>query len=310
MISVQALDKTYGEIKAVQGVTFEVQRGEIVGLLGHNGAGKTTVMKCMTGFIEPTAGTVSVGGVDVRKDRIGVQRQIGYLPESAPLYHEMLVQEYLLMMAELRSIPAAEQLKAVSRAVRATGLEKRLTQSIGTLSKGYRQRVGLAQAILHKPEVLVMDEPTNGLDPVQILEIRELIRGLGEHSTIILSTHILSEIEAVCDRVIILIDGQKAADKPLAEMLESNTIEVDLGGSVDGAITKLQAVEGVESARLEGGVYRLTCAKGAEPAPAVLRLAYEEEWSVREVAKRTPSLEQVFRDLMEAHAQQAKKEAA
>ena len=175
MIEVRDLEKRYGDVRAVKGLSFDVGRGEIVGLLGHNGAGKSTVMKMITGYIEPSGGSISVGGVDVLADRIGVQRQIGYLPESAPVYPEMLVQEYLLMMAELRDIPAAERNAAVIKAVRSTGLEDWLVRPIATLSKGYRQRVGLAQAILHEAEVLILDEPTSGLDPVQIVEIRALI---------------------------------------------------------------------------------------------------------------------------------------
>ena len=233
MISVKNLIKDYGDLRAVADISFEVERGEIVGLLGHNGAGKTTVMKVMTGYLEPTAGSVSVGGIDVVGDRIGVQRQIGYMPESAPLYREMLVQEYLLMMAQFRGLSAREQIPAVAEAVNATGLQARLLQPIGTLSKGYRQRVGLAQAILHKPDVLVLDEPTNGLDPVQILEIRSLIRRLAETTTVILSTHILSEIEAVCNRVVILIDGHLAADSTLGNLLETSVISLGLVNDVD-----------------------------------------------------------------------------
>ncbi|MCB9525745.1 MAG: ATP-binding cassette domain-containing protein [Myxococcales bacterium] len=314
MISVKGLEKRYGDIRAVDGVSFEVQRGEIVGLLGHNGAGKTTVMKIMTGYLEPTAGTITVGGKDVRTDRIGVQRQIGYLPESAPLYPEMLVQEYLLMMAELRGIPAADRLARVSYAVRATGLEKRLTQPIGTLSKGFRQRVGLAQAILHKPEVLVLDEPTNGLDPVQIVEIRSLIRRLAQDTTIILSTHILSEIEAVCNRVVVLIDGHLAADDTLEGMLASNTVRLELEGEASAVEKTLKKLEGVEHVRRDDapkGVsrWRIQCAKGSDPSAAIVKAAVDAGWTVRAVGAETPSLENVFRDLMARHVDRAKEAA-
>ena len=207
MISVRDVQKRYGKLTAVDNISFEVERGGIVGLLGHNGAGKTTIMKIMTGYLEPTRGTILVGGIDVVTDRLGVQKQIGYMPENAPLYREMLVQEYLMMMAELRGITKSNRTKSVVEAAEATGLIPRLVQPIGQLSKGYRQRVGLAAAILHKPDVLVLDEPTNGLDPVQIVEIRDLIRRLAETTTVIISTHILSEIEAVCNRVVILIDA-------------------------------------------------------------------------------------------------------
>jgi len=309
MISVSNLVKKYGDLTAVAGVSFEVARGEIVGLLGHNGAGKTTVMKTMTGYLEPTAGTISVGGIDVVADRIGVQRQIGYMPESAPLYREMLVQEYLLMMAQFRGLPAKSQVPAVAEAVIATGLQERLLQPIGTLSKGYRQRVGLAQAILHKPDVLVLDEPTNGLDPVQILEIRALIRRLAETTTVIISTHILSEIEAVCNRVVILIDGHLAADSNLDELLSTNRIRLSIRES-DDLEPKLNGLDGVQNvAKLTDGkeenTWSIDCEDSAALVPVIARLGYESNWTITEVRAETPSLEQVFRDLMFAHAAEA-----
>ncbi len=314
MISVKDLEKRYGDIRAVSGVSFDVKRGEIVGLLGHNGAGKTTVMKVMTGFLEPTAGTITVGGKDVRTDRIEVQRQIGYLPESAPLYPEMLVQEYLFMMAELRGIPAADRLNRVSYAVRATGLEKRLVQPIGTLSKGYRQRVGLAQAILHKPDVLVLDEPTNGLDPVQIVEIRNLIRRLAADTTIILSTHILSEIEAVCSRVVILIDGELAANDTLEGLLANNTIRLVLDEGATGVEKTLKRLDGVEHVRKDDAPagttrWRIQCAPGTDPSAAIIEAAVGAGWTVRAAGAETPSLENVFRDLMARHIDRAKEAA-
>lgn len=312
MIAVRGLEKRYGDIRAATGVTFAVERGEIVGLLGQNGAGKTTVMKMMTGFIEPTAGTVEVGGIDVTRDRTGVQRQIGYLPENAPLYPEMLVQEYLLMMAELRGIPADQRIKAVSAAVRATGLEKRLVQPIGTLSKGYRQRVGLAQAIVHRPEVLVLDEPTNGLDPVQIVEIRQLIRTLAKNTTIILSTHILSEIEAVCSRVVILIDGMVAADDTLENLLASTTVRLVLSAGAAKVEPTLKGLEGVVSAHKDDerdgkARWRVQYAAGQTPDTAALvKAAHAAGWTLHEVHAETPSLENVFRDRMARHVNEAR----
>lgn len=231
MITVTELAKSYGPIYAVRGIDFTVERGEIVGLLGHNGAGKTTVMKMITGCLEPSQGTVTVGGKDVLDETLEVQRQIGYLPETAPLYPEMLVQEYLLMVATLRGLDSGVQEKAVAEAVKACGLQDKLLQPIGTLSKGYRQRVGLAQAIVHKPQVLILDEPTSGLDPMQILEIRRLIKSLAANSTVILSTHILQEVEAVCDRAVILIDGLVAADATLAELLQSPQMTLSVNSS-------------------------------------------------------------------------------
>ena len=216
------------------------------------------------------------------------------------------------MMAELRGIPAEERVAAVVDAVRATGLEQRVTQPISELSKGYRQRVGLAQAIVHKPELLVLDEPTNGLDPVQILEIRALIRRLAANATVILSTHILSEIEAVCNRVVILINGELATNDTLESLQSSNDVRLVLGDATDSAAETLSAVEGIESVAAtdtkEGETtWRLRCTEGAQPVPAVLAAARDAGWTVHGVFRETPSLETVFRDLMAAHAQRAKK---
>ncbi len=313
MISVETLEKRYDELVAATDVRFDIAKGEIVGLLGQNGAGKTTVMKMITGYLEPTAGTVKVGGIDVREDRLGVQRQIGYMPESAPLYREMLVQEYLLMLAELRGIPSDKRVSAVAEAIRATGLEDRVTQVIGTLSKGYRQRVGLAQAILHKPEVLVLDEPTNGLDPVQIVEIRELIRRLAETTTVILSTHILSEIEAVCNRVIILIDGRVAADSDLEALLSSNVIRIALhddDAEVENDILSIEGVETVTRDDVRNGIttWRAVCTEGALPTDKIIKMAQAKSWKINAIAPETPSLEQAFRDLMADHVSKARQQ--
>lgn len=319
MIRVTDLQKRYGRVHAVKGVSFEVNRGEIVGLLGHNGAGKSTVMKIITGYLEPGEGSVTVGGVDVLSDRIGVQRLIGYMPESSPLYPEMLVQEYLLMMAELRGVPGGEQNTAVLDAVRATGLEAWLLRPISTLSKGYRQRVGLAQAIVHKPDVLVLDEPTSGLDPVQIVEIRALIRRLAENSTVILSTHILSEIEAVCDRAVILIDGVLAADSKLSDLLASNRVRISLRAGTADVEPTLSSIPGVEAVLPTGAdaghngyeLWTVRCSpESSERSPehssepisaAVVAAAAEAGWSVASVTAETQNLEQVFRDLMSDH---------
>jgi ABC-2 type transport system ATP-binding protein len=214
MIEVQALSKAYGPIQALRGVSFRVAAGQIIGLLGPNGAGKTTVMKIVTGYLQPDGGQARVDGLDVLTNRLEVQRRSGYLPENAPLYPELGVQAYLSMIAELRQIPSQEQRASLALAVRATGLAEHLTRPIGQLSKG----VGLAQAILHRPGLLILDEPTVGLDPTQIVEVRRLIRRLAEHSTVLLSTHILSEVEALCDGVIILLNGEVKADARLADL--------------------------------------------------------------------------------------------
>ena len=219
------------------------------------------------------------------------------------------------MMCELRSIPEEERQKAISYAVRATGLQKRLVQPIGTLSKGFRQRVGLAQAILHRPDLLVLDEPTNGLDPVQIVEIRSLIKALAEHSTIILSTHILPEIEAVCDQVVILIDGHLAANASLVELLGSNTVRIAVAQGTPDVVGVLRGVEGVSSVKPDGESpdgferYRVEVT-GPEIRPTIASAAAEAGWRLGEIAPLTPSLEQVFRDLHEEHVSRAREEAA
>jgi ABC-2 type transport system ATP-binding protein len=218
MIRVTDVTKSYGHVEAVRGVSFEVNQGEVFGLLGPNGAGKTTILRILTGYHFPTSGTATVNGHDVCADPLTVKRSIGYLPESAPLYTELNVMEYLQFIAEARAIPPAEHAEHIDRAVRACGLEDVVYRSIDNLSKGYRQRTGLAQAIIHDPDILILDEPTSGLDPNQIIEIRRLVRELGSAKTVILSTHILQEVEAVCDRVLILNRGRVAAEGTTAEI--------------------------------------------------------------------------------------------
>jgi len=213
-IRVTSLKKNYGLIRALDGIDFSISGGEVVGLLGPNGAGKSTAMKIMTGFVSPSSGLVEVLGKNILEEPIPIKKQVGYLPESAPLYPDMQVGDYLRFIASVRALGAAETSRAIDRALTRCDLRDRTQQLIGTLSKGLRQRVGLAQAILHDPEILILDEPTSGLDPNQILQIRGLIRELGEKKTVLLSTHILPEVQASCDRVIIISQGQIVADGP------------------------------------------------------------------------------------------------
>jgi ABC-2 type transport system ATP-binding protein len=219
MIEVKGLVKTYGTKRAVDGVTFNVRRGDILGFLGPNGAGKSTTMKVITGYLPPTAGSVTVNGIDVTQDPVATKRLIGYLPESAPAYGEMTVTEYLNFLADIRGYRTKEARQAqVERAIGLTHLEGVRRQTIETLSKGYRQRVGFAQALLHDPAALVLDEPTDGLDPNQKNEVRALIKGMAEAKAVILSTHILEEVEAICNRVIIISQGKVVADETPAQM--------------------------------------------------------------------------------------------
>jgi ABC-2 type transport system ATP-binding protein len=315
MIRIDRVTRKYGEIAAVSDVSLNIERGEIVGLLGHNGAGKTTLMKMITGYLEPTSGVITVGGSDVVAERTAVQRQIGYLPENAPLYPEMLVQEYLLMMAELRGVPADRRERAVSLAVGRTGLQPRLLQPIAQLSKGYRQRVGLAQAIVHEPALLVLDEPTNGLDPVQIQSIRDLIKKLGQTTTIILSTHILQEVEAVCQRVLIMIDGKLSADSPLRDMLVSRALRLTVQDSVDvrphlGSVPGVTAVRklGPDPLAPQSVTWGIDVAEGADPASEVLAVAHRQGWKVSALSPEQRTLDGVFRQLQQEHI--ARQEAA
>jgi ABC-2 type transport system ATP-binding protein len=214
MIEVKGLVKTYGKKRAVDGITFTVKRGEILGFLGPNGAGKSTTMKMITGFIRPDAGTATVGGIDVAADPVGVKRQLGYLPESAPAYPEMTVEEFLRFIAEIRGFrDNGEKRARVEHVLGLTHLASVRTQTIETLSKGYKQRVGFAQALIHNPPALVLDEPTDGLDPNQKNEVRTLIRSMAAEKAVILSTHILEEVEAICTRVIIIASGRIVADE-------------------------------------------------------------------------------------------------
>jgi ABC-2 type transport system ATP-binding protein len=302
MIVLDKLCRNYGKNVAVSEVSAEIRKGEIVGLLGHNGAGKTTVMKILTGYLDPTRGTVTVDGLDVSTHRDAVQARIGYLPEQAPLYDDMLVQDYLLMMAELRGVPAEQRADAVRRAATATAIASRMLDPIGTLSKGLRQRVGIAQAIVHSPAVLVFDEPTNGLDPVQIQSIRALLKELGKTSTVILSTHILQEVEAVCDRVLVMIGGRLVADAPLRDFTTSRTIRLVLAAPSDDVARALAAVDGVVdvgAATLEpdGAVYRVTFGGERAPVPGILAAAAKAGWEVRAVAPEVRTLDMAFQEL-------------
>lgn len=224
MIEAKGLSKRYGDVVAVDSVSFEIEKGEIVGFLGPNGAGKTTSMRMLTGFLPPTEGSAVIAGHDIFSDPIVARRSVGYLPETPPLYPEMTVSSYLRFVARIKDVPRARRSEALDRSLERCGLVDVRSRVIGTLSKGYRQRVGLAQAIIHDPPVLILDEPTVGLDPIQIREIRSLIAdlaapGKGEgQQTVVLSTHILAEVEAICRRVILINNGRKAVDAPLSEL--------------------------------------------------------------------------------------------
>jgi ABC-2 type transport system ATP-binding protein len=304
MIDVADVTKSYGPVEALRGISFHIDPGEIVGLLGPNGAGKTTTMKILTGYLQPDEGTVQVNELDVLRHTREVQAHVGYLPENAPLYPELSVQAYLKMMAELRQIPEDEQLARLSEAIYSTGLADHLTRPIGELSKGFRQRVGLAQAILHRPRLLILDEPTLGLDPTQVVEIRRLIRSLAEHSTILFSTHILSEVEALCDRVVILISGQIRADARLSELAatpDAILVLDEVPTGVDRALRGLSGVRDVEQTEDPDGypTFRVLGQEAEEIdlCPAIYDLARGEDWPLRELRRDMRTLETVFNEL-------------
>lgn len=239
MIKAQGLTKRYGGLTAIQNVSFEVAKGEVVGFLGPNAAGKTTTMRILTGYLPASAGSASVGGFDLASDPRSAKRVTGYLPETPPLYPEMRVHEYLSFVAALHDVPRGARREKVARAIASCGLEQVGERVLRTLSKGYRQRVGLAQAIVHDPAVLVLDEPTSGLDPIQIAEIRELIRRLAaeEGRTVILSTHILAEVEAICQRVLLIAFGRLRLDARLDELRQQGSLEEVFVREVESAAT-------------------------------------------------------------------------
>lgn len=300
MIAVDGVKRAYGAIQALNGISFNVQEGEIVGLLGPNGAGKSTTIKILTGYLHPDEGTVHIDGMDVLTQTQAVQRKIGYLAENTPLYPTLSVQNYLKWVADMREIPVNDQRKLISDAVMATGLQNHLTRPIGQLSKGYRQRVGLAQAILHKPKLLILDEPTVGLDPTQIVEIRGLIKRLAEHSTILFSSHILSEVEAICDRVIIIMNGQIRADARLDELAATTNAIVVLSEPVEGVDTALRHLDGVTDVqpfRSHGGYMGYRVIAERDICPDIYTLARQNGYPLRELRPDTLTLEAFFNQL-------------
>lgn len=301
MIEIHNLSKSYGEIQAIQSASLTIQKGEIVGMLGPNGAGKTTLMKILTGVLEPDSGSVTINGLDIIKDRAKVQATIGYLPENAPLYPDLSVQDYLLMMAELRQIAPEKQIPASIAAIHAVNLDHVVTRPIGQLSKGMRQRVGLAQAILHNPDILILDEPTVGLDPTQIIEIRQLIKKLAKQSTVLFSTHILSEVEALCDRVIMIMNGRIKADSRLSELSNTDNAILVLDEDRPDAKNFLEQVSGVIGVKREiqhnKPVYYIQGQPDADITPKIFRLSVENNWPLRELRKDVHTLESIFNEL-------------
>jgi ABC-2 type transport system ATP-binding protein len=310
MIQVRDLSKRFDQTRAVDGVSFEMKQGEILGFLGPNGAGKTTTMRVITCYLQPTAGAVEVDGLDVTRHSLEVRKRIGYLPENAPLYGDMNVVDYLLFVAEMRGIPAAERRSKVRRAIDVCGLGEVLAKDVGQLSSGYRQRAGLAQAILHDPPILVLDEPTRGLDPNQIVEIRQLIRELGRQKTVIFSTHILPEVEAMCDRVLIISQGKKVFDGTKNELQygisgqERVYVEVRAGsGDVAGSLRTIGNTT-INVIGKDGDLVRayVETPRGQDARAAIFERVVQERWTLLEMRRETQSLEDVFRELTTSEA--------
>jgi ABC-2 type transport system ATP-binding protein len=305
MIKVDGLTKDYGARRAIDSLSFEAEQGEILGFLGPNGAGKTTTMRILTGYMPPTSGQATVAGYDVVAESLEVRRRVGYLPETVPLYTDMTVFEYLKFMADLRHLPDAEE--RADEVLEMVGLEERAEGYIGNLSKGMRQRVGLAQALLHRPEVLILDEPTIGLDPAQVVDVRNMIREVGKERTVLLSTHILTEAQQICDRVLIINQGHIIAeDTPenlQARLVGAETALLRVRGDSDELAGKIRTIQGIQNvnAKLDGSL-EFQFAPGQDVRPEVARVAIKAGYDLLELRQVGMSLEEIFLELTRDNA--------
>jgi ABC-2 type transport system ATP-binding protein len=303
VIEVQHVTKRYGRVTAVDDVSFTVERGEILGFLGPNGAGKTTTMRILTGYMPATDGTATVAGYDVFTHPIEAKRRTGYLPETPPLYPDMTVREYLDFVAKIKGVPATERRARVGSVMERTRIADMAARHCSKLSKGYRQRVGLAQALIHNPDVLILDEPTAGLDPKQIIETRDLIRGLGGDHTIVLSTHILPEVAQTCQRVVIINKGRVVAvdtpDNLTARLRGAETMYVHIDSEGADASTALQAIPGVtrvvaSDGRGPAGAYEVESGRGTDVRREIARTVVSRGWGLLELRPMRMSLEEIF----------------
>jgi ABC-2 type transport system ATP-binding protein len=305
MIDVKNLTKRYAGFTAVNDLTFQVDKGEIVGFLGPNGAGKSTTMRMLTGYLPATSGSAAIAGFDIFENSVEARRHIGYLPESTPLYHDMRVNEYLRYRAALKGVSSGQVSSRVGEVLDLCDLRAKERALIGTLSKGQKQRVGLADALVHDPDLLILDEPTIGLDPNQIRQVRTLIKNLAHRRTVLISTHILPEVEIMCSRVIVIHKGKIRASDTAENLLNKHramgSVRIELANApatVKADLGQLPGVKQVsESASEVGTVFTLKTEAEADPSSEIMRLAAQNHWEMRELSRRKPTLEDVFVDL-------------
>ena len=300
MIRVNELSKNFGLRRAIDALSFEARQGEILGFLGPNGAGKTTTMRILTGYMPPSSGEATIAGYDVVAESLEVRKRVGYLPETVPLYTDMTVFDYLKFMSDLRHLPKAEE--RVEETLEMVGLLDRAEGYIGNLSKGMRQRVGLAQALLHRPELLILDEPTIGLDPAQIIEVRNVIREVGKERTVLLSTHILSEAQQLCDRILIINKGKIVVeDTPenlQARLTGAERVQVRVKGEADELVEKIAGLKGIQDVKVIGeGAIEFQFAPGKDLRPEVARLVIQSKYDLLEMRPVNLSLEEIFLQL-------------
>lgn len=300
MIEIRNLFRAYDDFMAVQDVSFSINKGEIVGLLGHNGAGKTTMMKMISGYLEPSSGSITIDELDITRQRAQIQQRLGYLPEVLPVYPEMSVADYLDYVARLKGMHSQQAMQEIRRVIQATDLGNKLIAPISTLSRGYRQRVGVAQAILGKPRLLILDEPTNGLDPTQTRQMRDLIRDISKEATVILSTHIMQEVDALCDRVLIMRSGELALDATLNELRHSNRLL--LNSDIDEAAIRklLKSTQHILSIQRVDGCFQITIDEQADFKQLSNLIANElikNNYPLYELKREQRDLESVFREV-------------
>lgn len=307
MIQVESLTKYYNDLCAVDQISFDISKGEIMGLLGPNGAGKTTTLQILTGFLRPTSGQIKVQDYSIDEDSLQIKKLLGYLPESAPLYHDMLVYDYLDYVANIRRLDSSKKISRIRQLADLCGISEVMHKTINELSKGFKQRVGLAHAMMDDPEILVLDEPTSGLDPNQIIEIRDIIKQIGQEKTVILSTHILSEAEATCDRIVIINKGKIVANDTTNTLKQSaggnNLINISLQDaefeSVKQQLASINKISDIIKVSDDDGILnlQLTCASSADIRGDIYKKIIKTDWTLLEMHQETHTLENIFREL-------------